>query len=246
MFPLFSVCSKLYDHPDGMIRNTIRHITFNCIKGTISLECIDSSEYACKWRLYEAKAPTTIFPSISLLCDFTGTDSEWVGYEKVGDWIWDMMIMMIMIMSREYTRASHIARNLSDELYILNDLTKCKMECVRECICKTLIRSLLHHTCFPVLRNTLRGVTPTTVKVCTCCCCCCWWWWWWWCSMNEYHRKWLCLSYRWWWIAFHQYPFFIMIMIMTMTIIIDYHWLLLLLLYGLIDLYNVHSLTYTV
>ena len=33
-FPLFSLCSKFFDHPDGMVRIATRTITFNCLRGT--------------------------------------------------------------------------------------------------------------------------------------------------------------------------------------------------------------------
>ena len=41
-FPLFSICSKFYDHPEPMVRIAVRTITLNCLKGTTPIPWIHS------------------------------------------------------------------------------------------------------------------------------------------------------------------------------------------------------------
>ncbi|CBK23749.2 uncharacterized protein [Blastocystis hominis] len=32
-FPLFTICAKFFDHPEGMVRIAVRTIMFNCLRG---------------------------------------------------------------------------------------------------------------------------------------------------------------------------------------------------------------------
>lgn len=67
-----------------------------------------------------------------------------------------------LYMDKQFKQATEIAQNVSDEFLVLSDLMQCGVKCVEECIRTTLLRSLLHRFCFPVVYN---AVCPATQPV---------------------------------------------------------------------------------
>lgn len=65
----------------------------------------------------------------------------------------------------QYRQASEIAQNISDELYVLHDLMHCQVHAVEQCIRNTLLRSLLHHFCFPAVFNAVKQNAPQPTNV---------------------------------------------------------------------------------
>lgn len=65
----------------------------------------------------------------------------------------------VLCANKQYKQATEIAQNVSDEFLVLTDLMQCGVKCVEECVRTTLLRSLLHRFCFPVIYNAVCPVT---------------------------------------------------------------------------------------
>ena len=65
----------------------------------------------------------------------------------------------ILSINKQFKQATEIAQNVSDEFLVLSDLMQCGVKCVEECVRTTLLRSLLHRFCFPVIYNAVCPVT---------------------------------------------------------------------------------------
>lgn len=135
-FPLFSLCSRFFDHPEGMVRIAVRTITFNCLKvQTPDVEAFMNLPASQKYFRQ------LVYYVISLI-----------------------VTLNRLIEESDFHKAAQLVQTVSDELFILHDLMHCKVPCVEECISTTIIRSLLQHVCFPAIQNCLSETPSSATK----------------------------------------------------------------------------------